>query len=142
MSGSLVTAKLEQWDVVRRRCRGRLRLQQEKNHEKLRMSGGERSAYFSRRETAKVLRTIIQGDAKRQAVASIKSLISRLSIGNKKGTFALVCQTLKHISVLRVNTLKLDVDPGLLEQGIVGSGCLSSFRKQNHPPSRSYEEKG
>lgn len=60
-----------------------------------RQSNAERSAYFSRREAAKVLRTVLEGDARRRAVGSIKSLIYRPSIRNKKGTFALVCQTLK-----------------------------------------------
>lgn len=66
-----------------------------KKDEKARMSASERSAYFARREAAKVLRMVLHGDAKRRAVASIKSLIYRPSIRNKKGTFALVCQTLK-----------------------------------------------
>jgi hypothetical protein len=60
-----------------------------------RLSNAERSAHFSRREAAKVLRTVLEGDARRRAVGSIKSLIYRPSIRNKKGTFALVCQTLK-----------------------------------------------
>ena len=84
-----------------------------KNEEKRRMSGSERSAYFARREAAKVLKMVLQGDAKRRAVASIKSLIYRPSIRNKKGTFALVCQTLKrkflapHLALLEsfVNSL-------------------------------------
>ncbi|GMP43691.1 hypothetical protein CsSME_00012958 [Camellia sinensis var. sinensis] len=55
----------------------------------------ERSAYFARREAAKVLRTVLNGDSNRRAVGSIKSLVYSPSIRNKKGTFALVCQTLK-----------------------------------------------
>lgn len=58
-------------------------------------SNAERSAYFARREAAKVLRLVLQGDARRRAVGSIKSLIYSPSVKNKKGTFALVCQTLK-----------------------------------------------
>lgn len=63
--------------------------------ESKRLSNAERSAYFSRREAAKVLRSVLEGDATRRAVGSIKSLVFRPSIRNKKGTFALVCQTLK-----------------------------------------------
>ena len=64
---------------------------------KTRVSNGERSAYFARREAAKVLGSVLQGDARRQAVGSIKSLIYRPCIRNKKATFALVCQTLKRM---------------------------------------------
>ena len=60
-----------------------------------RPSKAERSAYFGRREAAKVLRTVLQGDARRRAVGSIKTLVYSPSIRNKKATFALVCQTLK-----------------------------------------------
>lgn len=60
-------------------------------------SNGERSAYFARREAAKVLGSVLEGDARRQAVGSIKSLIYRPCIRNKKATFALVCQTLKRM---------------------------------------------
>lgn len=71
--------------------------------ENRRPSNSERSAYFARREAAKVLRSVLQGDAKRQAVGSIKSLVYSPSIKNKKATFALVCQTLKRMlaSILR-----------------------------------------
>lgn len=55
----------------------------------------ERSAYFARREAAKVLRSVLQGDARRRAAGSIKSLVYGPSVRNKKATFALVCQTLK-----------------------------------------------
>ncbi|KAG5244106.1 28S rRNA (cytosine-C(5))-methyltransferase [Salix suchowensis] len=68
---------------------------------KPRLSNAERSAYFARREAAKVLRTVLQGDANRQAVASIKSLVYSPSIRNKKATFALVCQTLKHLRIIK-----------------------------------------
>ncbi|KAM0944768.1 putative 16S rRNA (cytosine(967)-C(5))-methyltransferase [Dioscorea sansibarensis] len=64
-------------------------------------SGVERSAYFARREAAKVLRSALQGDARRRAVGSIKSLVYSPSIRNKKATFALVCQTLKHLPLLK-----------------------------------------
>ncbi|KAK4274550.1 hypothetical protein QN277_017753 [Acacia crassicarpa] len=73
----------------------------DKKDGKRRMSGAERSAYFARREAAKVLRMVLQGDANRRAVASIKSLIYRPSVRNKKGTFALVCQTLKHLHAIK-----------------------------------------
>lgn len=60
-----------------------------------RPTSADRSAYFARREAAKVLRTVLQGDAKRRAVGSIKSLVYSPSVRNKRGTFALVCETLK-----------------------------------------------
>lgn len=63
--------------------------------ENRRPSSADRSAYFARREAAKVLRTVLQGDAKRRAVGSIKSLVYSPSVRNKRGTFALVCETLK-----------------------------------------------
>lgn len=66
-----------------------------------RLSNADRSAFYGRREAAKVLRTILQGDARRQAVASIKSLVFSPSVRNKKATFALVCQTLKHLSLIK-----------------------------------------
>ncbi|KAI5586162.1 hypothetical protein BDE02_06G194900 [Populus trichocarpa] len=68
---------------------------------KPRLNNAERSAYFARREAAKVLHTVLQGDANRQAVASIKSLVYSPSIRNKKATFALVCQTLKHLRIIK-----------------------------------------
>ncbi|PKA59011.1 putative methyltransferase [Apostasia shenzhenica] len=64
-------------------------------------SAAERSAYFARREAAKVLRCVLQGDARRRATASIKSLVYSPSVRNKKATFALVCQTLKFLPVLK-----------------------------------------
>ncbi|KAJ7958392.1 RNA (C5-cytosine) methyltransferase [Quillaja saponaria] len=73
----------------------------EQNEKKPQLSGAERSAYFARREAAKVLRTVLQGNARRRALASIKSLIYKPSIRNKKGTFALVCQTLKHLPIIK-----------------------------------------
>ncbi|KAL1552322.1 putative 28S rRNA (cytosine-C(5))-methyltransferase [Salvia divinorum] len=66
-----------------------------------RQSNAERSAYFARREAAKVLRSALQGDARRRAVGSIKSLVYGPSVRNKKATFALVCETLKHLSVIK-----------------------------------------
>ncbi|KAK7352565.1 hypothetical protein VNO80_17989 [Phaseolus coccineus] len=62
--------------------------------------GAERSAYFARREAAKVLRVVLEGDAKRRAPASIKSLIYQPSVRNKKATFALLCETLKHLPII------------------------------------------
>ncbi|KAI4387615.1 hypothetical protein MLD38_000035 [Melastoma candidum] len=64
-------------------------------------SNAERSAYFARREAAKVLRSVPQGDSRRRAVGSIKSLVYSPSVRNKKATFALVCQTLKYLPVIR-----------------------------------------
>ncbi|CAH2080479.1 unnamed protein product [Thlaspi arvense] len=69
--------------------------------ENRRSGKAERSAYFARREAAKVLRTVLQGDAKRRAVGSIKSLVYCPSLRNKRGTFALVCQTLKYLSIIK-----------------------------------------
>lgn len=63
--------------------------------ENRRLSNADRSAYFARREAAKILRRVLEGDAQRRAVASIKSLVYAPSVRNKKGTFALVCKTLK-----------------------------------------------
>ncbi|XP_058215487.1 25S rRNA (cytosine-C(5))-methyltransferase NSUN5 [Rhododendron vialii] len=69
--------------------------------ENRRPSSADRSAYFARREAAKVLRTVLQGDAKRRAVGSIKSLVYSPSVRNKRGTFALVCETLKYLSIIK-----------------------------------------
>lgn len=60
-----------------------------------RLSKAERSAYFARREAAKVLQRVLQGDARRRAVGSIKALVYSPSVRNKKATLALVCETLK-----------------------------------------------
>ncbi|CAN1120828.1 25S rRNA (cytosine-C(5))-methyltransferase NSUN5 [Linum perenne] len=60
-----------------------------------------RSAYFARREASKVLRSALQGDARRRAACSIKSLVYGPSVRNKKATFALVCQTLKHLRIIK-----------------------------------------
>lgn len=64
-------------------------------------SKADRSSYFARREAAKVLKSVLQGDASRKAVASIKSLVYSPSVRNKKATFALVCQTLKYLPLLK-----------------------------------------
>ncbi|KAG2284094.1 hypothetical protein Bca52824_055314 [Brassica carinata] len=64
-------------------------------------SGAERSALYARREAAKVLHTVLRGDAERRAVASIKSLVFSPSVRNKRGTFALVCETLKYLDVIK-----------------------------------------
>lgn len=82
----------------------------EENEEKgLRLKGAERSAYFARREAAKVLKTVLEGDAKRRALASIKSLIYQPSIRNKKATFALICQTLKRNNHTHPHPLSLSL---------------------------------
>ncbi|KAG2316624.1 hypothetical protein Bca52824_019746 [Brassica carinata] len=64
-------------------------------------SSAERSSLYASREAAKVLGTVLRGDAERRAVASIKSLVLRPSVRNKRGTFALVCETLKHLTVIK-----------------------------------------
>ncbi|WJX41587.1 Putative 28S rRNA (cytosine-C(5))-methyltransferase [Trifolium repens] len=64
------------------------------------LKGAERSAYFARREAAKILRSVLDGDAKRRALASIKTLVYHPSVRNKKATFALICQTLKHLPII------------------------------------------
>lgn len=60
-----------------------------------RLSNAEKSSFFARREAAKVLTSVLDGDARRQAVGSIKTLVFKPSVRNKKATFALVCETLK-----------------------------------------------
>ncbi|MQL95231.1 hypothetical protein Taro_027893 [Colocasia esculenta] len=72
----------------------------------------ERSAYFARREAAKVLRSVLQGDARRRAVGSIKGLVYSPSVRNKKATFALVCQTLKYLPLLKEILAPTDVLKG------------------------------
>ncbi|KAG5030843.1 hypothetical protein JHK82_014447 [Glycine max] len=72
----------------------------EENGGKFKLKGADRSAYFARREAAKVLKVVLEGDAKRRALASIKSLIYQPSVRNKKATFALICQTLKHLPII------------------------------------------
>ncbi|XP_042488473.1 25S rRNA (cytosine-C(5))-methyltransferase NSUN5-like [Macadamia integrifolia] len=71
------------------------------NGRRRRQSPAERSSYFARREAARVLRCVLEGDERRRAVASIKSLIFSPSVRNKKTTFALVCQTLKHLPIIK-----------------------------------------
>lgn len=66
-----------------------------------RLTNIERSSYFARREAAKVLKSVLQGDANRRAVGSIKTLVYSPSIRNKKATFALVCQTLKYLPIIK-----------------------------------------
>nr|XP_043625074.1 25S rRNA (cytosine-C(5))-methyltransferase NSUN5 isoform X2 [Erigeron canadensis] len=66
-----------------------------------RVTNVERSSYFARREAAKVLKSVLQGDAKRKAVGSIKTLVYSPSVRNKKATFALVCQTLKYLPIIK-----------------------------------------
>ncbi|KAG2316623.1 hypothetical protein Bca52824_019745 [Brassica carinata] len=68
---------------------------------KQKFSSAERSSLYASREAAKVLGTVLRGDAERRAVASIKSLVLRPSVRNKRGTFALVCETLKHLTVIK-----------------------------------------
>ncbi|CAA6666197.1 unnamed protein product [Spirodela intermedia] len=72
----------------------------------------ERSAYFARREAAKVLRSVLQGDARRRAAGTIKSLVYGPSVRNKKATFALVCQTLKYLPLLKEVLAGTDVLKG------------------------------
>ncbi|KAL5207449.1 hypothetical protein ABZP36_031884 [Zizania latifolia] len=61
----------------------------------------ERAAFFARREAAGVLRRVLRGDASRRAAGSIKSLVYSPSVRNKRATFALVCQTLKYLPILK-----------------------------------------
>ncbi|KAJ3692011.1 hypothetical protein LUZ60_012361 [Juncus effusus] len=61
----------------------------------------ERSAYFARREAAKVLRQVLRGDASRRAAGSIKTLVYSPAVRNKKATLALVCQTLKCLAIIK-----------------------------------------
>uniref|UniRef100_A0A0E0CHZ7 SAM-dependent MTase RsmB/NOP-type domain-containing protein n=1 Tax=Oryza meridionalis TaxID=40149 RepID=A0A0E0CHZ7_9ORYZ len=61
----------------------------------------ERAAFFARREAAAVLRRVLRGDASRRAAGSIKSLVYSPSVRNKRATFALVCQTLKYLPILK-----------------------------------------
>ncbi|XP_009402162.2 25S rRNA (cytosine-C(5))-methyltransferase NSUN5 isoform X3 [Musa acuminata AAA Group] len=72
-----------------------------KNRRMSSKNGAERSAYFARREAARVLRRVLQGDDARRATASIKSLVYSPSVRNKRATFALVCQTLKYLPILK-----------------------------------------
>ncbi|XP_057432245.1 25S rRNA (cytosine-C(5))-methyltransferase NSUN5 [Lotus japonicus] len=74
---------------------------EEKKVTAVKLKGAERSAHFARREAAKILKTVLEGDAKRRALASIKTLIYKPSIRNKKATFALICQTLKHLPIIK-----------------------------------------
>ncbi|KAL6630083.1 hypothetical protein ACP70R_029848 [Stipagrostis hirtigluma subsp. patula] len=62
---------------------------------------GERAAFFARREAAGVLRRVLRGDAARRAAGSIKSLVYSPTVRNKRATFALVCQTLKYLPILK-----------------------------------------
>lgn len=69
------------------------------NNNRFRGSAEGRSAYFARREAANVLKKVLQGDARRRAVGSIKTLVYAPSVRNKKATFALVCETLKCMEI-------------------------------------------
>ncbi|OEL19254.1 putative 28S rRNA (cytosine-C(5))-methyltransferase [Dichanthelium oligosanthes] len=61
----------------------------------------ERAAFFARREAAAVLRRVLRGDAIRRAAGSIKSLVYSPTVRNKRATFALVCQTLKYLPIIK-----------------------------------------
>ncbi|CAN6230862.1 unnamed protein product [Urochloa humidicola] len=61
----------------------------------------ERAAFFARREAAAVLRRVLRGDAARRSTGSIKSLVYSPTVRNKRATFALVCQTLKYLPILK-----------------------------------------
>ncbi|XP_031483339.1 25S rRNA (cytosine-C(5))-methyltransferase NSUN5 isoform X2 [Nymphaea colorata] len=78
--------------------------------------GQERSSYFARREAARVLRCVLRGDAQRKAVASIKTLVYSPSVRNKKATFALVCQTLKHLPLIKKIVAATDILTGKLKR--------------------------
>uniref|UniRef100_A0A804PIK6 NOP2/Sun RNA methyltransferase 5 n=1 Tax=Zea mays TaxID=4577 RepID=A0A804PIK6_MAIZE len=64
-------------------------------------NASERAAFFARREAAAVLRRVLRGDATRRAAGSIKSLVYSPTVRNKRATFALVCQTLKYLPILK-----------------------------------------
>lgn len=64
-------------------------------------AGKKSSLYIIRRQAARILQTTLQGDANRRAIASVKSLIYQPSVRNKKATMALVCQTLRHLPVIK-----------------------------------------
>ncbi|TVU33089.1 hypothetical protein EJB05_24874, partial [Eragrostis curvula] len=64
-------------------------------------NAAERAAFFARREAAAVLRRVLRGDAAKRSAGSIKSLVYSPTVRNKRATFALVCQTLKYLSVLK-----------------------------------------
>ncbi|RZR85174.1 hypothetical protein BHM03_00012132 [Ensete ventricosum] len=81
-----------------------------KNRRMSSKNGAERSAYFARREAARVLRRVLQGDDARRATASIKSLVYSPSVRNKRATFALVCQTLKCTPLHHLLSLSLCPD--------------------------------
>lgn len=48
-----------------------------------------------------MLRRVLRGDATRRAAGSIKSLVYSPTVRNKRATFALVCQTLKYLPILK-----------------------------------------
>lgn len=54
-----------------------------------------------RRDAAKVLASVLLGDAKKQANASIKSLVYSSSISSKQATLALTCHTLRYLPLLK-----------------------------------------
>ncbi|GJN19345.1 hypothetical protein PR202_gb06612 [Eleusine coracana subsp. coracana] len=64
-------------------------------------NAAERAAFFARREAAGVLRRVLRGDAARRSGGSIKSLVYSPTVRNKRATFALVCETLKYLPVLK-----------------------------------------
>ncbi|KAK4745559.1 hypothetical protein SAY87_011871 [Trapa incisa] len=68
---------------------------------RIKLSSAERSSYFARREAAKILRRVLEGDSSRRAVGTIKSLVYSPTVRNKKATFALVCETLKYLPIIR-----------------------------------------
>ncbi|CAN6458994.1 unnamed protein product [Victoria cruziana] len=78
--------------------------------------GQERSSYFARREAARVLRCVLRGDAQRKAVGSIKTLVYSPSVRNKKATFALVCQTLKHLPLIKKVVAATDILTGKMKR--------------------------
>eukprot|EP00268_Persea_americana_P003854 TRINITY_DN11179_c0_g1_i5.p1 TRINITY_DN11179_c0_g1~~TRINITY_DN11179_c0_g1_i5.p1 ORF type:complete len:306 (+),score=59.70 TRINITY_DN11179_c0_g1_i5:171-1088(+) len=89
-------------------------------------SKADRSSYFARREAAKVLRSVLKGDATRNAKASIKSLVYSPSIRNKKATFALLCQTLKYLPIIKDVLSTADILNGKWKE-IVLVGAAEKF---------------
>ncbi|KAH0969808.1 hypothetical protein GBA52_028404 [Prunus armeniaca] len=77
----------------------------------------ERSAYFARREAAKVLKLVLQGDAKRQSVGSIKTLRLR-SLSEEQERH--VCFDLSNPKVSFDNPRRVE---GRRREFISGRGC-------------------
>nr|XP_024365029.1 probable 28S rRNA (cytosine-C(5))-methyltransferase isoform X2 [Physcomitrium patens] len=80
-----------------------------------------------RRQAAKVVGTLLKGDADRRASASMKSLIYAPSVVAKKATLALTCQTLKYLPVLKEVIAFTDLLSGK-KKDARGAGLCASMR--------------